>query len=84
VQIVRRPLAPGETNHELLWLSVSSGGAGPGGNVARTEIAVADLLVFMRLPVHPCLTCGCGRDRPSHFSCAILRRVSNGTPRLRF
>ena len=26
MQIVRRPLAPGETNHELLWLSVSSGG----------------------------------------------------------
>ncbi len=39
MQIVRRPLAPGALAKCFL------GRAGPGGNVARSEIAVADLFV---------------------------------------
>jgi len=50
MQIVRRPLAPGETNHELLWLSVSSGGLA----LAATWFALklpGRSACFMRLPV---------------------------------
>jgi hypothetical protein len=71
VQIVRRPLAPGETNHELLWLSVSSGG-----------VALAAMWLALRLPWpiclfhvltgHPCLTCGATRSAVAFFHAHFL------------
>ncbi len=71
MQIVRRPLAPGETNHELIWLSVSSGG-----------LALAIMWLALKLPWpicffhlvtdRPCLTCGATRSAIAFFHAHFL------------
>ena len=71
MQIVRRPLAPGETNHELIWLSVSSGG-----------LALATMWLALKLPWpicffhlvtgRPCLTCGATRSAIAFFHAHFL------------
>jgi len=71
MQIVRRPLAPGETNHELLWLSVSSGGLA----LAATWLALKlpwPICFFHVLTDRPCLTCGATRSAVAFFHAHFL------------
>jgi Protein of unknown function (DUF2752) len=71
VQIVRRPLAPGETNHELIWLSVSSGGL----SLAATWLALKlpwPICLFHALTGRPCLTCGATRSAIAFFHGHLL------------
>jgi hypothetical protein len=71
VQIVRRPLAAGETNHELLWPSVSSGGLA----LAAMWLALRlpwPICLFHALTGHPCLTCGATRSAVAFFHAHFL------------
>jgi len=71
VQIVRRPLAPGEANHELIWLSVSSGGLA----LAATWLALKlpwPICLFHALTGRPCLTCGATRSAIAFFHAHFL------------
>src|SRR6266513_3863280 len=71
MQIVRRPLTPGETNHELLWLSVSSGGLA----LAAAWFALKlpwPICLFHALTCHPCLTCGATRSAVAFFHSHFL------------
>ena len=71
MQIVRRPLAPGETNHELIWLSVSS--VGP--VLAASWLALKlpwPICLFHALTGRPCLTCGATRSAIAFFHAHFL------------
>jgi hypothetical protein len=71
MRIVRGPLAPGETNHELLWLSVSSGGL----TLAAGWFALKlpwPICLFHALTGRPCLTCGATRSAVAFFHAHFL------------
>jgi hypothetical protein len=71
VQIVRRPIAPRETNHELIWLSVSSGGL----VLAATWLALKlpwPICLFHAVTGLPCLTCGATRSAIAFFHAHFL------------
>jgi len=71
MQIVRRPLAPGETNHELIWLSVSSVGLA----LAASWLALKlpwPICLFHALTGRPCLTCGATRSAIAFFHAHFL------------
>ena len=71
MQVVYRPLAPSETNHELIWLSVSSGGL----VLAATWLALKlpwPICLFHTLTGHPCLTCGATRSAIAFFHAHFL------------
>jgi hypothetical protein len=66
MRIVRRPLAPGENDYELIWLSVT---------LVSLALAVGWLAVglpwphcvFLALTGHPCVTCGATRCAIAFF-----------------
>jgi hypothetical protein len=71
VQIVRRPLAPGETNHELIWLTVSSGGLVLAGTWLALKLPWP-ICFFHALTGRPCLTCGATRSAIAFFHAHFL------------
>ena len=72
MQLVRRPLAPGETDHELVWLCVSL--------VGLISVATWFALrlpwphcMFLAVTGHPCLTCGATRCAIAFFNLDFWR-----------
>jgi hypothetical protein len=71
MQMIRRPLAPGETNYELIWLSVSSVGL----VLAASWLALKlpwPICLFHALTGRPCLTCGATRSAIAFFHGHLL------------
>ena len=71
MQIASRPLAPQETDHELLWLTASLGGL----ILAAAWLAVGlpwPICWFHQLTGHPCATCGSTRAAIAFFHGDLL------------
>jgi hypothetical protein len=71
MQMIRRPLAPGEANYELIWLSVSSVGL----VLAASWLALKlpwPICLFHALTGRPCLTCGATRSAIAFFHAHFL------------
>src|SRR2546430_9185397 len=71
MRIVRRPLALGETNHELLGLSVSSGGLALASSWFALKLPWP-ICLFHALTGRPCLTCGATRSAVAFFHAHFL------------
>jgi pimeloyl-ACP methyl ester carboxylesterase len=71
MQVVLRPIAPGELDHELLWLGVSL------GSLAAAALWFAlrlpwPICVFHAITGHPCATCGATRSAIAFFHADFL------------
>jgi Protein of unknown function (DUF2752) len=71
MQLVRRPLAPHETDHELVWLSVSSGGLALGAAWFALKLPWP-ICLFHVVTGRPCLTCGATRSAIAFFHAHFL------------
>jgi hypothetical protein len=71
MQFARRPLAPGETNHELLWLSLSFGSLFCAALWFAAGLPWPTCL-FHNLTGLPCVTCGATRCTIAFFHGQIL------------
>lgn len=66
MRIVRRPLAPGQTDHELVWLSVSVVGLGLAAGWFELRLPWPHCF-FLAVTGHPCITCGATRSAIAFF-----------------
>jgi len=74
MQVLRRPLAPGETDHELIWLSVLVASLG----LAATWFSLGlpwPRCLFHDLTGRPCLTCGMTRSAIQFFQGHFLAAI---------
>jgi len=66
MRIVRRPLAPGETDHEFVWLCVTLVGLGLAIGWFALRLPWPHC-VFLAITGHPCMTCGATRSAIAFF-----------------
>ena len=66
MQLCWRPLGPRETDHELLWLSVSLGGLASAAIWFALRLPWPHCL-FLAITGHPCVTCGATRATIEFF-----------------
>src|SRR5438132_12305127 len=66
MRIQSRRLAPGELDHELIWLSVSLGSLALAAGWFALRLAWPHC-IFLAVTGHPCLTCGATRAAIAFF-----------------
>ena len=71
MRVIRRPLAPGETDHELVWLCVSLVGLALAAGWLAANLPWPHC-VFLSITGHPCLTCGATRCTIAFFHADFL------------
>jgi hypothetical protein len=71
MQLLWRPLAPRETDHELVWLGVSTGGLALAASWFALKLPWP-ICLFHALTGHPCVTCGATRSAIAFFHAHFL------------
>ena len=66
MQLTRRPLAPNELDHELIWLSVSLGSLAAAAGWFALRLPWPHCF-FLAITGHPCITCGATRSAIAFF-----------------
>ena len=66
MQLTRRPLAPNELDHELIWLTVSLGSLAFAAAWFALRLAWPHC-IFLAATGHPCVTCGATRSAIAFF-----------------